>query len=533
MGNPEAPARDGDRAFFGHPRGLATLFFTEMWERFSYYGMRAFLIYYLVTPTEAGGMGMLDATGGIILGCYTASVYLMSVPGGWIADRFLGLRRAVLIGGILIMSGHLVLALPVRDALYLGLFLIVLGTGLLKPNISAMVGQLYDANDKRRDSGYSIYYMGINLGAFGAPLLCGWLAQSATFRGFLGDVGISPNASWHVAFGMAALGMFFGLVQYALGTRHLNEAGAHPTPPKSAAEASRNNKILIGIIVGIAGFVGLIVGLVQAGVLADEEAVGNMFGGLLTLLSITLFTALFIKGCQNADERRRLTLILLLFFGATIFWGCFEQASGVLSLFAEDLTDRHVFGMNIPASWFQSINAMFIIIFAPVFGALWFWMAKRNAEPTAPAKFGTGLVLTGLGFAVMIPAAIAIDGDAAAVTSWIGATDKHLPLVSPWFLISLYLLHTFAELCISPVGLSSMSKLAPARWGGLVMGIWFLGAANGNFLAGKAVKYSSTMANTPFFEIMVAAPIAFSLIFFVLVKPIGRMLARSTPATGE
>jgi len=528
-----ASGAEGDRAFFGHPRGLKTLFFTEMWERFSYYGMRAFLILYLVAPVKLGGMGMADATGGIILGCYTASVYLMSVPGGWIADRFLGLRRAVLIGGILIMSGHVVLAIPIADALYLGLGLIVFGTGLLKPNISAVVGQLYAANDKRRDAGYSIYYMGINLGAFIAPIFTSWLATDDGFRAFLKNtVGIDPNSAWHIAFALAAIGMFCGLVQYVRGVRHLGDAGAHPTPPKNEAEAKHNRLILIGIGAAIVGFIGLLVGLVNAGVLADKEAVGTMCGYLLSILTIGLFGALYIKGCRNTDERRRLTLILVLFFGATIFWGCFEQASGVLTIFSQELTDRRFLGFEIPAGWFQSINAMFIIIFAPVFAALWLALAKRNAEPTSPAKFGTALVLVGLGFGVMIPAAMKIDGDPTGITSWI-ASPGHLPLVSPWFLITLYLFHTFAELCLSPVGLSSMSKLAPARWGGLVMGIWFLGAANGNFLAGKAVKYSSTMASSPFFTAMLAFPVAVAAVFFILVKPIARMLAKSSAPAHE
>ena len=251
--NPEVAATTltaSDTRFFGHPRGVATLFFTEMWERFSYYGMRAFLIYYLVTPEEHGGMGMLDATGGIILGCYTASVYLMSVPGGWIADRFLGLRRAVLIGGILIMSGHVVLAIPIKESLYLGLLLIVLGTGLLKPNVSAIVGQLYAANDKRRDSGYSIYYMGINLGAFIAPLVCGYLGQ---------------QINWHLGFGAAGVGMTMGVIQYLLGSGKLGSAGVAPGQDPSSSGAARDRRtaitwsligIALALVIGVGGYTG-------------------------------------------------------------------------------------------------------------------------------------------------------------------------------------------------------------------------------------------------------------------------------------
>jgi POT family proton-dependent oligopeptide transporter len=265
MASTTPPADRSDTAFVGHPRGLSTLFFTEMWERFSYYGMRAFLLVFMTTPTDMGGLGFTPANGGIVYGMYTSSVYLMSVPGGWIADRYLGLRNAVKYGGFLIMCGHIALALPIDQGFYLGLALVVIGTGLLKPNISTIVGQLYGEKDPRRDAGYSIYYMGINIGAFAAPLLCGYLAQDDGFRTWLepynlfthkylgGPMGlaIDGNACWHVGFGAAAVGMFFGLLQYVRGARHLKDAGAKPFPPTNAAEASRNKMILIGIIAGV------------------------------------------------------------------------------------------------------------------------------------------------------------------------------------------------------------------------------------------------------------------------------------------
>jgi POT family proton-dependent oligopeptide transporter len=515
-----------ERRVLGHPIGLVTLFFTEMWERLSYYGMRAFLVFYMVKGTDVGGLGFTAAKAGIIYGIYTSSVYLMSVPGGWIADRFLGLRRAVLLGGILIMCGHIVLALPIEDGFLLGLGLVIYGTGLLKPNISTIVGQLYGPNDARRDAGYSIYYMGINIGAFFAPLICGYLAQDPSFRAWLTAHDINPNNAWHFGFGAAAVGMALGLIQYVLGYRWLGDAGAKPVPPASVAEANRNKILLACILVGVFAFPLTVYLLWSGGVLSSDEAIGNFFGLVLLSTAVGVFGSLYLWGCQNTDERRRLTVILVLFVGAAMFWACFEQAGSVLNLFAENHTRRELLGFSFPASWLQSVNSIFVIIGAPIFAIIWTVLGKRGKEPSSPAKFGIALVMVGLGFAVMIPAAMTIDGSDVAINAFFSA--KHTPeLVSPGFLIGLYLMHTFAELCLSPVGLSSMSKLAPQRWGGMVMGIWFLGAAVGNFFAGQAVKYSDTMAPTGFFTAMIIFPVALACVFFVLVKPIARMLARS------
>jgi POT family proton-dependent oligopeptide transporter len=516
-----------DTAFFGHPRGLSTLFFTEMWERFSYYGMRAFLLLFMVAEKDKGGMGLSAAEAGLIYGMYTSCVYLMSVPGGWIADRFLGLQRAVLIGGALIMFGHISLAMPWEQSFYVGLGLVVLGTGLLKPNISAIVGRLYGVTDARRDSGYSIYYMGINLGAFLAPLACGFLAQSNTFRTFLSDQGIDPNSAWHFGFGAAAVGMFFGLVQYVLGVRHLKDAGKRPTPPENEAAAARNRIILaaaLGATVGIP----VLFALLHTNGIMD---VGDSFSILLTVLPIGLFTSLMIWGCTNTDERRRLAVIMVLFAGAAMFWFCFDQAGSTLNLFAERHTQNSLLGFDFPSSWFQSINAVFVVALAPVFAILWVVLAKRGKEPSAPAKFGAGLVLVGLGFAVLLPAAATIDGPESALGSFIGVS--HDPVrVSPAWLVMLYFVHTLAEMCLSPVGLSSMSKLAPERIGGLVMGIWFLASSVGNFLAGKAAGYSDRSDHMTFLTVMIILPAILGVILFVLVKPIGRMLAAGK-ATAE
>lgn len=520
-----AVADGGDRAFFGHPRGLSTLFFTEMWERFSYYGMKAFLVLYMVAPTNKGGLGFSDATAGIIFGLYTSSVYLLSVPGGWIADRFLGLQRAVFIGGVLIMAGHVVLALPIAQGFYIGLALVALGTGFLKPNISAMVGQLYPANDIRRDAGYSIYYMGINLGAFVAPLVCGFLAESNQFRDLLSSVGLDPDSAWHFGFGAAAVGMALGLAQYAHGVKHLHGAGARPTPPANDAERARNKLILIAAVVATFAVPALIVLLHVNGIMKIEDS----FTFLLSGLSIALF-AILTATAQSDDERRRLGVIMVLFAGAAVFWACFEQAGSTLTLFADRYTENTLLGFEFPVSWFQSLNALFVITLAPVFAALWVWLGRRGKDPSSPAKFAVGLFLVGLGFAVMLPPAMAIDGDPTLLGAFVGV--DHTPMrVSPGWLVMLYFVHTAAEMCLSPVGLSSMSKLAPARLAGLVMGIWFLASSVGNFLSGRAVEFSSSASSVAFFTGMIIFPAVMGVILLTLVKPIRRMLAKtSAPA---
>ncbi len=513
-----ASSKDTDTAFFGHPRGLSTLFFTEMWERFSYYGMKAFLMIFMVTPVDRGGLGFDAAKAGLVYGMYTSCVYLMSVPGGWIADRFLGLRRAVFIGGVLIMCGHIVLALPIDAGFYVGLAFVVLGTGLLKPNISAIVGRLYGDKDPRRDSGYSIYYMGINLGAFLAPLACGFLAQSTQFRGWLADAGIDPNAAWHFGFGAAAVGMAFGVVQYLRGARYLGDAGKDPVTPANAREASQNKSILIAVLAAVVGLPILLGVLDTSGVIPLDKS----FSLFLVLLTVSLFTGLFIKGCQNSDERRRLAAIMVLFAGAVMFWACFDQAGSTLSLFAEHHTENTMLGFAFPSSWFQSINAVFVVMMAPVFAFLWVYLARRNIEPTSTAKFATSLVLIGLAFAVMLVPAMTLDGGNVPLAS--GVTEESLGRVSPGWLVGLYFVFTLAEMFLSPVGLSSMSKLAPARWGGLVMGIWFLASGCGNFLAGQAVGLSTTPTFTAFFTAMVVLPMILALVLFTLVKPIKKML---------
>lgn len=505
-------ASSHDTAFFGHPRGLSTLFFTEMWERFSYYGMRAILILFMTTPIAMGGLEWDAAKAGAVYGTYTAMVYLMSLPGGWIADRILGLRRSVFVGGVIIMTGHILLALPGSELyFYLGLLCVVLGTGLLKPNISALVGQLYRAEDVRRDAGFSIYYMGINLGAFLSPLVCGWLAQSEAFRGMLQGWGINPASSWHWGFGAAAVGMFFGLIQYLVTGHYMGEAGTVALGAGDEAEqAATRRKFWFGVV----AILGVAAGLWMLGrngtITFSAELVATAFGWLLAVIVVAFFAWLFLASEWTAEERKRLIVIAVLFFGAAVFWSAFEQAGSTLNLFADRSTRSSVFGMSFPASWFQSLNALYIVLLAPVFAAFWVKLGPR--DPSSPAKFAIGLFFLAAGFAVMVGAAVAA---------------RNGEQVSPMWLVITYLLHTIGELWLSPVGLSAMTKLAPARVTGLMMGVWFLASSVGNYVGGQISGLYETFSREAIFGAVTGYSLLAAVIMALLIGPIKRMMARA------
>ena len=489
---------------------MSTLFFTEMWERFSYYGMRALLILFMTAPIAAGGLAMPAADAGAIYGTYTAMVYLLTIGGGFVADKLIGLRRAVFWGGVLIMCGHISLALPSTASFYFGLVLVVLGTGLLKGNISALVGHLYATDDDRRDAGYSLYYMGINLGGMLGPLFTGWFAQQPAFKELLASWGMAPENAWHFGFGAAAVGMFFGLVQYQLGRRHLPAAGEQPLGIKSPEEASQARTAFIRWVGGIAVVIALLGGLSMAGTLGiTPGGVGTAVDILLFVVTVGFFSWLFSSSQWTKEERRRLVVILVLFLGATAFWAVFEQAGSTLNLFADRSTSNSLFGIDFPSSWFQSVNSLFIVIFSPVFAWIWLRMGSRN--PSSPAKFSMGLFLQAMGFALMILAGLAAAGGTK---------------VSPLYLIVFYLLATFGELCLSPVGLSAMSRLAPERVGGLMMGVWFLASSVGNKIAGRMGGLYESMSLTSIFAINTILPLVFALVLAGLVGPIRRMLAR-------
>lgn len=437
------------RSFFGHPRGLATLFMTELWERFSYYGMRALLILFMTAPASRGGLGFPVAKAGAIYGCYTALVYLMGVPGGWLADRLLGQRRAVLWGGIIIALGHFTLAIHDLRTFYCGLGLIIAGTGLLKPNISAMVGALYSADDVRRDAGFSIFYIGINTGALIAPLVCGYLGE---------------NFNWHYGFAAAGFGMVLGLTQYVLGARHLGSIGLTSHADGADWRALRRIASAGGLVAVMA------VACSWSGVLRiSVELIANSVGLLLVLIAAALFVWLFALESHSPEERRHYWAILVLFLASSLFWSAYEQAGSTLNLFADRNTDLHAWDVKalwgpFRASYFQSFTSLYVILLAPLFA--WLWTALRERQPSSTTKFTFGLLFVALGFATLIPV-------------------SRGSFVSPWWLTLSYFLQTIGELCLSPVGLSTMTKLAPARLGGLIMGAWFLSMSVGDYIGGR------------------------------------------------
>ncbi|HTH65056.1 MAG TPA: peptide MFS transporter [Gemmatimonadales bacterium] len=426
--------------WFGHPRGLSTLFFTEMWERFSYYGMRAFLILYMTASVANGGLGFDDRHAATVYGNYVGSVWLTPILGGLIADRLLGQYRSVLLGGSIIALGHFTLAFKTLSTFYAGLVLIVIGTGLLKPNVSTIVGSLYEDGDARRDAGFSVFYMGINLGAFIGPIIAGGLAQ---------------KVNWHLGFAMAGVGMVLGLIQYVVGRRHIEPGlarlAARPKPVKTAA------------------------------------------GG---------------GGGFSAQEWKRIAVVFVLFVFASIFWGAYEQAGSTLNLFGDRYTNNTVLGFSYPSSWYVSVQAFFVIALSPVFA--WIWIKLGPRQPSVPAKFALALLFAGIAFLLLVPA-----GSMAQS----GAGIK----VSPLWLVAAYFIEEWGELCLSPVGLSAVTKLAPVRIVSLMMGVFFLSNSLGNKLAGWTAGFFSSMPLSQLFGAVAAVCLVAAVIMFALVKPVKRM----------
>jgi POT family proton-dependent oligopeptide transporter len=427
-----------------------------MWERFSFYGMRALLVLFMVAAVGSGGLGFDDATATAVYGLYGAGVYLTSLPGGWIADRLIGQQRAVWYGGIVIAAGHFTLAIPSHGTFFLGLILIVLGTGLLKPNTSTLVGDLYPEGGARRDAGFSIYYMGINVGGMIGPLVCGWLGQ---------------KVNWHYGFAAAGVGMVAGLVMYRATRKYLGGAGVQADP--AHADPARQRRFLRrswqALLAGMAVVV-LAVALGYADVVAYSPVAMAVWAGIVILvLGLGFMAWMFVFGGLDAQEKRRLVALAILFLVQALFWAGYEQAGSNFNLFAERYTQLSVFGFGFPASWFQSENSLLIILLAPFFAWFWVWLGRRNLDPSIPAKFALGMIFMGLGFVVMMGAAWIVVAGNTVLPTWLALT---------------YLLHTVGELCLSPVGLSATTKLAPRRYGGRLMGTWFLFTALGELLAG-------------------------------------------------
>jgi len=507
-----------DTRFFGHPLGLSTLFFTEMWERFSYYGLRPLLVLFMTAAVTSGGFGFERGEASAIVGIYGSLVYLASLPGGWVADRLLGLRRAIFVGAALITAGHFSIGLSYfggegtlgKSMFFLGLLLIVCGTGLLKPNISAIVGDLYPEGGSRRDAGFSIFYMGINLGAFAGQLITGALGE---------------KVGWHAGFTAAGVGMLFGLLWYWLrAQKTLGDIGNEPTRHPDPVVQARQERTVKGVIsaIGIAIAIVFILGATKM-IHLDAQAIGGYMTYVLVGTAAVYFGYIFIFGELNRDEVKRVAVIMVLFIFAAIFWSAFEQAPTSLNLFAADFTDRNIGGWEMPATWFQAINSFFVIALAPVFAALWLTLGRRNRDFSSPGKFSLGLFFAGLGFLMMIFAANKV------------VSSGGQELVSPWWLVGSYFFQTVGELCLSPVGLSSMTKLSPRKFVGQMMGIWFLASSVGTLIGGLVGGHvdPEKLEQMPrLFTVTTASLFIAAAVLALLSIPIRRMMREEGGAAG-
>ncbi len=437
--------------FKEHPKGLYTLFFTEMWERMSYYGMRGILVLFMTATILEGGLEIDAVSASAIYGIYSACVYLVALIGGWLADRHIGQQKAILYGGIVIMLGHFLLAFTNLQTFYLGLIFVVLGTGLLKPNISAIVGGLYEDDIEKKQSGFTIFYMSINIGSVLGFFICGYLGE---------------NVGWHYGFAAAGVGMALGLIQFLLTRKNLGSIGSAPSVILNKDTKVKELKIFnflmisffIVIFLGLFGFIKF-----------DPIPVANMLTVFILLIAVSYFLYLFTLGRLNIEERKKIILIIVLFFGAAFFWSGFDQAGSSFNIFAKEYTDRLVFGWEYPASWLQVLNPILVVILSPFMAYIWFFLGKRMLDPALPFKFGLGLIFMAIGFLFIASgASIAIqEGSAGA----------------KWLLLT-YLFHTIGELTLSPIGLAAISNLSPKRFVGQMMGIWFLASSLGAIIAG-------------------------------------------------
>ena len=444
--------------FAGHPKGLGPLFFIELWERFSYYGMRSILILYMTSAAALGGLGFDTKQAASIYGWYTMSVYLTALPGGWIADHLTGARLAVFIGGVIIASGHFAMVFHSTSFVFIGMGLIAIGTGLLKPNISVMVGNLYGEKDTRRDSGFSIFYMGINIGAVLAPLVVGFLAKTQTFKNILSSAGFDPNKSWHWGFAAAGVGMLVGLAVYLKNRERLARVG---------------NKIPRVVKVG---------------------------------------TTTTKAPSLTKEDWLRILAILILFIFTIVFWAAYEQKGSSLNLFADKLTRNEIFGIGFSPVYLQSLTPAFVIMLTPVFSTLWVRLGTR--QPSSPVKFMLGLLLIGLAYTLMVQAAMQTAQGQATF----------------WWLVGLYFLEVCGEMCLSPVGLSTVTKLAPAKVVGLMMGAWFLATALGNKLAGYLAGFyvaNDSWRLTKLYGGIAGGLLASALILLLLTPTIKRLMGRA------
>ncbi|MBU5211368.1 peptide MFS transporter [Heyndrickxia oleronia] len=470
------------KGFFGHPKGLFTLFFTEFWERFSYYGMKAILVYYMYYEVSKGGLGLDQSTALAIVSIYGSLVYMSGIIGGWLADRIFGTSRAVFIGGILIMLGHIALAIPGNITFFfISMVLIVLGTGLLKPNVSSVVGEIYSEEDSRRDSGFSIFYMGINLGGFVSPLVVG---------------AVQSNYGFHLGFACAAVGMFIGLVVFLVTKKkNLGLAGTFVANPLSPTEKKKVFSI-IGLAIIIIAILCAIA--IPTGILNFETFIGLI--GILGILIPTMYFIVMYRSPKTTKvERSRIIAYIPLFIASVMFWAIQEQGSTILATYADKRTQLDFAGIHISPAWFQSLNPLFIIVFAPIFA--WLWMKLGKRQPSIPKKFSFGLLFAGISFLVIL------------LPAYFGGSES---LVNPLWLVLSYFIVVIGELCLSPVGLSATTKLAPAAFSAQTMSLWFLSNAAAQAINAQIVKFYTPATEMVYFGIIGGASIVLSIILFIL-----------------
>ncbi|MER2078323.1 peptide MFS transporter [Psychrobacillus psychrotolerans] len=478
------------KGFFGHPKALLSLFFTEFWERFSYYGMRAILIYYMYYEVTQGGLGLERSTANSIMAVYGSLVYMSGIIGGWIADRLFGTTKTVFYGGVLIMFGHIVLAFPGGlTTLFTSMALIIIGTGLLKPNISSIIGDLYSKEDTRRDSGFSIFYMGINMGAFIAPLI-------------VGTIGLEYN--FHLGFGLAAVGMAIGLVVFLVTKKkYLGLAGTYVPNPMAKDE---RKKVLTRI--GIALVIILIVGfiLIQQGILTIDSFI--MTVSILGIVIPTLYFIVMYRSSKTTeDEKSRLLAYIPLFVAAMMFWAIQEQGSNILAQYADERVDLMIGSVEISPAWFQSLNPLFIIALAPVFA--WMWVKLGDRQPSTPKKFSFGLFFAGMSFIVMI------------IPAYFNGTDS---LVSPFWLVLSFFLVVLGELLLSPVGLSATTKLAPGAFAAQTMSLWFMTNASAQAINAQVVKFYSPENEIIYFGVIGVVALVIGLLLYIMTPLIQKYM---------
>ncbi|WP_116050844.1 peptide MFS transporter [Amycolatopsis palatopharyngis] len=487
-----------DRAFFGHPRGLVGLFFTEAWERFSYYGMRALLLYYMYDQVSNGGLGIPADTARSLVAVYGSATYMAAILGGWVSDRLLGDRRATLLGGVLLMFGHGCLALPAgAGALFASMVLIATGTGLLKPTISSSVGDLYAKNDPRRDSGFSIYYMGISVGAVAAPLVVGTLGQTYDY---------------HLGFGLAAVGMGLGLVVYLWTQRHLSTASSRPKNPLRLSEVSRPKAAcLAGAITCL---IGLVAVFAATGILT-VGAVVNTISVLAIALPVAYFTVMLRSPRTTSIERARVRGYIPLFIAAVFFWVIQEQGATVIAQYADQSTDLDAFGFALPASWFQSVGSFVLIILTPMFALMWLRMDRSARPPSTAHKFSFALVIAGMSYLLLVLPAL--QGG----------------LSSPLWLIGSLALVTIGEMCLSPIGLSATARLAPAAFATQTMGLWLASGAAGQGIAAQLVKFYDADSAGIYFGAIGAGTVVLGLVLLACGPLIRRQTATADRAAAR